>query len=421
MLVLKLSLRNIISHKRRSLIIFIIMAIVACLTYLFMAFSDGEIENFRKGFSLLRYTAHILAAPTGFKAAQDRYEDWDTIKAMTIEDYKTLRRELMDFEFIKTVYNLTYTINQDIFVSGKRFNYFRFNGLEPGYAEHVTSKLDIVEGDFFTKDQENMVLFNILTKDELKAEPGDTISIVGKDVFGQAVVEDFTLAGYFKSRVENPNLATLSFVDINGYALISGYYADEATRLNIDLKKGFSVPRALSILNDWAEQNQKQVEFHDFYTIYENDDNVYTFVRIIMIVVCIIVILIVMVGIMNVVAVNLFDRRKEVGTYYCLGTEKSTLVWIYTLEILFVNLAATLSGIGLGAGISAIINALKISTADPGLQLVLGGSVFHLGYSLDSMLWISGCIIIITLLTALTTMGSSLKVSPSAAMRETEQ
>jgi len=151
------------------------------------------------------------------------------------------------------------------------------------------------------------------------------------------------------------------------------------------------------------------------------DNDVYGMVRIILIVTCFIVIFIVMFGIMNIVSVNLFDRRKEIGTFYCLGAEKPFLIFVYSLEILLVNLFAAAIGIGAGLGVSAVINSLKLTSTNPGMQLVFGGSTFCLGFSLSTVIWLLAGIVLVTFLTALTTLGSSLRVRPIEAVRETQQ
>jgi len=123
---------------------------------------------------------------------------------------------------------------------------------------------------------------------------------------------------------------------------------------------------------------------------------------------------------MNVVSINLYERGKEIGTYFCLGCEPPFLMAVYTLEICLVNLAGSILGIAAGLGLRACINALEITSTDPGFQVVAGGSVFRLGLSASTIVWILGGVGIITILTAVATLGKALKVSPVVAVRETE-
>jgi ABC-type lipoprotein release transport system permease subunit len=422
LLTLKLALRNIFSHKLRSLIIFIVIAFVSMLLFFFLSFSDGEIANFRNGLlALWNPPADIMVLKKGFLEARERNEKSEDLTKMTIPDYQELREELLQFDFIKNVYYSPYMLYLDIFIGGHKYKWMRFRGTDVRYDDSVTSRVTMVSGSMFKPGEKNRVILNIIKKEEFNVEPGQTVTLVGKDLFGQAVAEDFVLAGYFQPNIDNPNLSNTAFVDMEGYRLISGYFENEAGSLRIDLNKGYPLAGALSALNAWAAEKGKDIEFHDFYRVNKYDNDVYGMVRVILIVTCFIVVFIVMFGIMNIVSVNLFDRKKEIGTFYCLGAEKPFLIIVYSLEILLVNLFAAIIGIGAGLGISFLINSLKITSTNPGVQLVFGGSTFYLGISLSTMVWLLIGIALVTFLTALTTLGSSLRVRPIEAVREIEE
>jgi ABC-type lipoprotein release transport system permease subunit len=422
LLSLKLAVRNIFSHKLRSLIIFIVIAFVSMLLFFFLAFSDGEISNFRNGLlALWNPPADIMVLKKGLLAASERHEKGEDLAKMNITGYRELRKQLLQFNFVKKVFYSPINLYMDIYVNGQKYKWMRVRGTDTRFDDSVSSRITIVEGRMFGPGEKNRIILNIIKKDEFGVQPGQTVSLVGKDLFGQAVAEDFVLAGYFRPNIDNPNLSNTAFIDMEGYRLISGYYEDEAGSLHIDLNRGYPLSRALTTLNAWAKENNKDLEFFDFYRVYKYDNDVYGMVRVILIVTCFIVIFIVMFGIMNIVSVNLFDRRKEIGTFYCLGAEKPFLVFVYSLEILLVNLFAAATGIAAGLGVRFIINALKITSTNPGVQLVFGGSMFYLGFSFSTVIWLLAGIVLVTVLTALTTLGASLKVRPIEAVREVDK
>lgn len=49
-LALQIAFRNISSHKRKNRIIFAVTTVLSFFMFLFLAFSDGEIENIKTGF-----------------------------------------------------------------------------------------------------------------------------------------------------------------------------------------------------------------------------------------------------------------------------------------------------------------------------------------------------------------------------------
>jgi ABC-type lipoprotein release transport system permease subunit len=54
MLSLKLAFRNIFANRQRSLVIYIAITLICTVLFLFLSFSDGEIENFTRGIEGLR-------------------------------------------------------------------------------------------------------------------------------------------------------------------------------------------------------------------------------------------------------------------------------------------------------------------------------------------------------------------------------
>jgi ABC-type lipoprotein release transport system permease subunit len=123
---------------------------------------------------------------------------------------------------------------------------------------------------------------------------------------------------------------------------------------------------------------------------------------------------------MSVVSVNLFDRKKEIGVYYCLGCEKSFLTRLYTFEVLILNSISAISGIFLGMIVRLFINSIGITTEDPGMQLVFGGSRFTLGFNINSSLYLLGLIVILSVVTSLIVLRNCLNVRPIEAVRESE-
>jgi putative ABC transport system permease protein len=128
-----------------------------------------------------------------------------------------------------------------------------------------------------------------------------------------------------------------------------------------------------------------------------------------------------MIGVINMILVNIFDKRKEIGTYYCIGAEKSLLTSMYACEILIINVIATVVGMLLGIGLQVIINTLKLSSTNPGIQLVFGGNIFHMVYNFSSVVMLFISVIVITLVISLIALRKSLKVPPRVALLETEE
>jgi len=420
-LAIKLAFRNIFANAQRSFIVFIVMGLVSTVLFLMLAFSDGEIENFKRGIGGLQSPeADIVAMAPGMKRAMDAEEDLSILNEMTIQDYPELRDQIAELGLTREIYPVARPVVINIFANGKEFRDIRYLGLEHGHDAHYMSRIDVVEGRAFEPGEERVIMPHASMKEDFGAEVGDTVTVLGRTLFNQVIAEDLVITGFFRAKVDNPLAYSLAMVDMNGFYLVSGLREGETHFLHLVLAEGVELEPALAQLRAWAAENEVPIELYAYDDVYTGSASMYSGIRVMVIAICLVVILVVMFGIMNVVSVNLVDRRKEIGTYYCLGAESPFLKRMYALEILLVNLGASVAGIGLGLIIRAVLNGMKLTAVNPGVQMVFGGSQLNLGISFSSILWIVLGGLLVTGLTALTSLGSALRVSPVAAIRETE-
>lgn len=423
MILLKLAIRNIFAHTSRSTVIFVVISLVTAILFAFLSFTDGEVENLKKSITSLQDPqTDLVIYGKGLMDAYDAYEPFDKRVEITIRDYQDLLAQIRGFEYVESAYVHTYPSNNlDIISKGKRYQGLNVCGIEYDDGEHLKSEVTVY-GRFFESGDENVILMNSITKDSLHLSLNDAVTLTGTDFFGQTFVEELRIIGFYTPQVGHPEIDDLMFVDMKSYGLISGLYAGEAHRMHVNLKKGYSRGKALEQVSSFIQKENLEIEVIDGADRPgDGMGGVYMAVRIIFVSMAMIVLFIVMFGIMNVISVNLVDRKKEIGSYYCLGAEKPFLNAMYTLEILFLNFFSSLAGIGMGYILCLGINALNITTTDPGLQFVFGGNRFYLGFNMSTVVLIVASLLGITLFSAVTTLGSALKVSPSVAVREVEE
>ena len=100
-LALQIAFRNISSHKRKNRIIFAVTTVLSFFMFLFLAFSDGEIENIKNGVSSF-YRPHwdLRVFTKEFIRLDDRGENpWEE----TILNADELKKDLLAFPEIKEV------------------------------------------------------------------------------------------------------------------------------------------------------------------------------------------------------------------------------------------------------------------------------------------------------------------------------
>lgn len=418
MLVLKIVLRNILAHMRKNIVIFAVTTCVSLFLFLFLSFSDGEISNVKNGISsFFNPTADIIGVAPDYLERRDR--DDEHIREATVRGVPELKKEIQSVPGIAEIVADVWSTGANLYLDGKKYLDFGILSIDSEDAT-IRSKYKIEEGtDLAPK---GTLLLHYTIKKSISVSVGDEVTLVGEDLFGQIASVKLTVAGFFEPYQDNVNLFNRILLSRADNATFAGYSQDEANQVLIRLEKGVKAPKVLEALRAKATETGSVVHYY-----LASDDNdtspwlmVFEMVRWIIVAASLITLFITAFGIMNVTSTNLAERKKEIGTYYCLGSEPPFLMAVYTLEIFIVNFAGSLAGIAVGLVARILINAMHISSTNPGFLIVAGGSTFTLGLSLGTVLWIIGGISLLTVLTALTTLGKALNVSPVVAVKETE-
>jgi putative ABC transport system permease protein len=419
MLLLKLALRNIVANRLRSLVIYVSITLVATVLFLFLSFSDGEIENFTTGIEGLRTPpADLVLTHWDYLRARAAGETGEALAALTIRDFRDIAREAAAVPGVTAVYPVTVPVSAGIFAHGKRYDEIQYLGLDLGNDRHVRDRIHVTGGTYLTGATNGMLLHESM-KDDIGIEIGDEVVVTGSTLFGQALAERFVVEGFYRARVDLPTIFKAIYTTLPGYDLISGYYDNEVPFLQVDLADPGSVRAMVAALREQLARRDPGVAVSPFGQLHEQSLAVYGAIRMILVSVTFLIVSVVMFGVMNVVSANLVDRGREIGTYYCLGASRRFLTALYALEIVLVNLCAAATGVALGIIVVWAVNALAWETNDVGLQMVLGGDRMRLGISVSSIAWILGMLVVVSGVTALFSLGRVLRVSPIEALRET--
>ncbi len=90
-----------------------------------------------------------------------------------------------------------------------------------------------------------------------------------------------------------------------------------------------------------------------------------------------VLLVIILVGVMNTLWIVIRDRTREIGTLRAIGMGKARILISLVIEVGVLSVAATLFGMGVGSGVAALINALQIQVS-PGFQLFLMSDTLNL-------------------------------------------
>ncbi|MER2601987.1 MAG: FtsX-like permease family protein [Candidatus Competibacter phosphatis] len=419
MLSLKLAFRNIFANRQRSLVIYTAMTLISMVLFLFLSFSDGEIENFTQGIEGLRTPpADLVVSHWDYLRAREAGEKSESLNKMTVSDFRALAEKIANAKGVEAVYPVTVPVTAGIYVRGKKYKDIQYLGVEVGNDPHVRDRIRITEGSYLSGKPDGLLLHASM-KDDLGVSLGDAVIVTGSTLFGQALAEQFTVEGFYRSKIDLPSIFKAIYAPLAGYRLISGHYENEAPFLQVDLADSASIDSVLNELRALLGTADPGVAIHRFGDVHQQSMAVYGAIRQIIMSITLLIVFVVMFGVMNVVSTNLVDRGREIGTYYCLGASHGFLKRMYAIEILLVNLFASGTGIAIGTLTVWVLNGIGFETQDVGLQMVFGGDRLRLVVSVASSAWLTGVLLLVTAATALFSLGGALKVSPVAALRET--
>lgn len=419
MLSLKLAVRNIFANRQRSLVIYTAMTLISMVLFLFLSFSDGEIENFTQGIEGLRTPpADLVVSHWDYLRAREAGEKGESLNKMTVSDFRALTEKIAGAKGVEAVYPVTVPVTAGIYVRGKKYKDIQYLGVEVGNDSHVRDRIRITEGNYLSGKPDGLLLHASM-KDDLGVSLGDAVIVTGSTLFGQALAEQFTVEGFYRSKIDLPSIFKAIYAPLAGYCLISGHYENEVPFLQLDLADSASIDSALNELRALLGTADPSVAIHRFGDVHQQSMAVYGAIRQIIMSITLLIVFVVMFGVMNVVSTNLVDRGREIGTYYCLGASRGFLKRMYAIEILLVNLFASCTGIAIGTLTVWVLNGIGFETQDVGLQMVFGGDRLRLVVSVASIAWLTGVLLLVTAATALFSLGGALKVSPVAALRET--
>jgi len=120
--------------------------------------------------------------------------------------------------------------------------------------------------------------------------------------------------------------------------------------------------------------------------------------------------------IMNTLVISVTERIAEIGTMRAIGAQKRFVRRMILLETLMIAIAFGALGIAIGAGITAILGAIGLSSENLLLQVFLGGPELNPVVSVSSVLTSLVAVISAGLLASLYPASIALRIQPVTAM-----
>lgn len=331
----KLGMRNLFRHYRRSLItIAMIGCGIAGLMFL-RGFADGSyaqaIENF-----ISIASGHLQIYKEGFSSTMNvelPIEDADSVEKVVRANSKIKgwSTRILTPALISTATSAHGTV---------------LVGISPEEELKVTRINQFVsQGSFFAKDDITAILVGKQLAEALKVSLGDKVVIFVQGYHGSMEAATYCIKGFIETGGKDID-AGVAFIALDAARKLLGYDGGKISCFAIRATDTNHVPEIIQSIKPFLGQNGYEVS--SWNELGPEMKEWIAFFDAIIEVIMIVVLLVVAVGIMNTIFMGVLERTREFGLMSALGTRRSQLMIVVISEATILTVLGICFGVFLG-------------------------------------------------------------------------
>ncbi len=385
--------RNIWRNPRRSILTILAIVFATMLLVFMLSWQFGSYDTMINT-AVKVHTGHVQVQAEGYR---DRMDIW-----LVVPDPDAVSRVLGDIPEIEA-----YTVRANAFslVSSEDRTYgVLLIGIDPEKEAKVSTLQKLIRrGEYLAKNDSNAALVGELLAENLKADIGDELVILGQGRDGSVAASVLTVKGIFSSGEDKFDRSSIHmpleyFQEVFSMrgavheVVVLGRSLDAVETIEAKLKRGIEVVddhKAMAVL-DWMDLMPGLVQSIKMDLVSA-------------LIMYAILIVVVAFSILNTFLMAIFERTREFGVLMAMGTTPGRLMRFLIFESVTITLIGIILGIIFGSLFTGYFQVHGI--------VISGASEFLSQYGLPermypklSILSISvgaGIVLVITLLTAL--------------------
>ncbi|MEZ0391142.1 MAG: ABC transporter permease [Pseudobdellovibrionaceae bacterium] len=352
---LKLAFLNLFRHRTRSALSLLTISGAIVSVVVFRGYSYNIIQGLRifgveSQFGHLQIGNEKLWAPSSEKLK-------DQLSELS-ENSKKIVSELPGFVSISPRLSL-----QALVSKGDRQFGAQLVGYDPDQEKSIFKAVKLFGGGAFPSNDVQEILLGTGLQSRLKAENGETVSIVTQTVDGVVNAIDLTVRGTFQtSLAEVDNQVAYVPLKIAQTLLDTDKIENWVIRV-ADMDGILSEKESFQAKIKSSQPELTVKTWRDLASLYNQVQEFYDVQN--FIIQCILSSLTIL-AVLNTVGMTVFERTGEIGTLRSLGLRRQEIVFQFLSEGILLSLFASVIGSVLAVLVSGLINASGFSMQLPG-------------------------------------------------------
>lgn len=346
-----MAFRNIMRHKRRTILNIIAFVINIAGIVAFTAFYRGRVvDNYTKTIDYL--TSHIQIHNALYESKK-RALPLD----LTIEGSENIKEDLKNYSGVRGVSERV------------EFSAILGNGLEqmpclgigiqPEEEKNVSVIRDVVvEGEYLTEGDGGVLIGSRLAE-LLDLSVGDIVFLYVTTAFDQPNLLETEVKGIF-----NYNFSMLDrSVIYCSYSFIREYLnmPEGATKMMVRLESRKLIPKVMSYLDEYNRERYSgslQINRWEYFAgpLISDVKGDTSFMGLFFL----ILVLVALFGIVNTMSTSVFERTREIGTIRAIGTRKDQTIRLFLFESVAISMMGVIIGWSIGFVVSLYLAKVGI-------------------------------------------------------------
>ncbi|MCX8029350.1 MAG: ABC transporter permease [Brevinematales bacterium] len=341
-MILKMAFRNILRHKRRTLISVVTVA-VGIMFYIVM-------DSLFNGIDRLLVESIVKFSDSSIVVYSKEYDEnrrgYPIDKG--IKDYDSIEDVILSVEGVEGVVYRTQFLGEIIF--GSKSKYVVGTVVNPFIDTQVFEINKHIIGNYLSNVEGEVLMGSILAK-KLGIKIGDYLTISAKTVGGGYNALDFKVVGLVNSPSTTLNESGIIISYSSANKLLNLRNSKTSLHVKVNWNKGESVASYLNKLDMVSKEIKSKIGEYRVYTIKDIYGDFLLLMeqkRITSYLITFLVLVIAGVGIANGVLMSVYERVKEIGMLMAMGMKPKMVRRLFLLEGTMIGILGGFLGLVLG-------------------------------------------------------------------------